>query len=1208
MCQKSPWYERWHRHPNRSTHHRRTAYSAGLVSLVAIAISALKYAAAVSVVASLAIHPNSALAAGKTWTTQSDWGDWTLSSTTATTNPGSIQLTSTSGGSSLAWSDVAAAPLNDYTAVWAADSTHVWFGVDVQPYIIYYNGSTFAQQTIPNTTTVNAIWGTSTSDVWAVANDGLIFHYNGTSWSLSGSPTVANLKAVWGAATNDVWVAGNSGWFAHYDGSSWTANQVSNTFAVNAMFGFSSTNIWAAGSDGNPYHYDGSSWTAYASPSIGALTGVWGSASDNVWFRSVDYMKGTNGLGGVGSWSPVENGLHDNSCTVSGNLWGFTSTDMWAPCKASAVLHNGGSGWATVSTPAGTVIRLHGASASDIWGITNGGDIYHYADTSSPIYSTSGTASITYTPAAGQQNDWTTASATTTTPTNTTLTLEYSADNSNWFSSLGSVPSSTSLYIRASLGTSDTAITPTLDALTVSYDAITATSTAPTSGSSIRFNSTSATTNITWSATGTAGVDHIRLQYSTNGGSSWSDITGATNLDKSTTSFSWNMPDISSSTVQTKILLETASNTALASSTSGNFTLDYDTTAPTLTVTATTNNANTAQAKTGDVITISVSSNENLTAAPTVTVGGLSTSCTGSNTSFTCTRTVASSDVEGLLTVSATGTDLASNSSTDQTKHITIDHTAPIITVTTPSSNPATVSEASLTVRGTASDNVTLLSLTSSDRHTLTGTSLWEQPLTLTSGENTVTYTATDAAGNSTTLTLTITYTPVVATTVSAPTKPQNVRGQAKTGNITLTFTPPITGEAVRIWRSTSPNSVGDFLIESTAGQYVDEQVAADTTYYYTFVTVRQSDQVESGVVTVKTLYALAVTPTVKEKEVTPAPAPNTPITPPVITTAEPVALPAPVSSAIQQKTNSLEVIAPVAQAVVVPLTAAAIISTAPTVFAGSIQLLNELLSRFASGLANALQALAVFRRQKNVGKVLNRRSKQPVVGATVTIMDPASRRPIETQRTDSDGQYMFLSDPHQAYILAITAPDFLPQEIVVRGFNLHRIIRLGLPLENDTMGLLKRQRWERAFTVLNRSRVALLILGTAAWLLVISEYGGSLANYLLGAYYLIAWGLEGYISRFPKPIGVVTDKTTGQPLPQVVVRIFNATDNKLVATHITTTDGRFKALLQPGRYNISYSKNGYNPITNQGMVFTKTIHIIKVDAAMTRATDAITN
>ena len=73
---------------------------------------------------------------------------------------------------------------------------------------------------------INALGGTSASDVWAVGFG--IFHFDGSTWSdaapVRGAGTAFNAISV--VARDDVWAVGVNGRVAHYDGKAWSVEQI----------------------------------------------------------------------------------------------------------------------------------------------------------------------------------------------------------------------------------------------------------------------------------------------------------------------------------------------------------------------------------------------------------------------------------------------------------------------------------------------------------------------------------------------------------------------------------------------------------------------------------------------------------------------------------------------------------------------------------------------------------------------------------------------------------------------------------------------------------------------------------------------------------------------------------------------------------------------------------------------------------------------
>ena len=100
------------------------------------------------------------------------------------------------------------------------------------------------------------------------------------------------------------------------------------------------------------------------------------------------------------------------------------------------------------------------------------------------------------------------------------------------------------------------------------------------------------------------------------------------------------------------------------------------------------------------------------------------------------------------------------------TTALTPDTTNPSVTINSPTTNPTfSTSSSSLSISGSASDNVGVTQVTWSNNRggggSSTGTTSWTKTgITLSSGQNVITVTARDAAGNTAIDTLTVTYTP----------------------------------------------------------------------------------------------------------------------------------------------------------------------------------------------------------------------------------------------------------------------------------------------------------------------------------------------------------------------------------------------------------------------------------------------------------------
>jgi len=148
---------------------------------------------------------------------------------------------------------------------------------------------------------------------------------------------------------------------------------------------------------------------------------------------------------------------------------------------------------------------------------------------------------------------------------------------------------------------------------------------------------------------------------------------------------------------------------------------------------------------------------------------------------------------QNVLTVTAR--DAAGNTSTDS---ITVtytppDTTPPVVSITSPTSNSTTtVQTTPINIGGTSSDAVGVTQVTwTNDRGgsgTASGTTSWSVTgVALQSGQNVISVTARDAAGNTSSDTLTVTYNPdttAPAVTITAPTSNATLATQSPSINL----------------------------------------------------------------------------------------------------------------------------------------------------------------------------------------------------------------------------------------------------------------------------------------------------------------------------------------------------------------------------------------------------------------------------------------
>ena len=171
----------------------------------------------------------------------------------------------------------------------------------------HWDGTSWTQQTTPFATplglTMNAIAGSSPSDIWIVGKSSssgyhnrvthsVILHYDGTAWSTVAIPDTGGLADIAALSPADAWALGTDGHVLHWDGTAWTINAQFNGGA--ALVAASATNVWVAGIYVNSTlavaHYNGSAWTTATAPSgIDKVTAGAALSTGAVWFAGLQW-------------------------------------------------------------------------------------------------------------------------------------------------------------------------------------------------------------------------------------------------------------------------------------------------------------------------------------------------------------------------------------------------------------------------------------------------------------------------------------------------------------------------------------------------------------------------------------------------------------------------------------------------------------------------------------------------------------------------------------------------------------------------------------------------------------------------------------------------------------------------------------------------------------------------------------------------------
>ncbi|MCX6779884.1 MAG: hypothetical protein NT034_01750, partial [Candidatus Magasanikbacteria bacterium] len=243
------------------------------------------------------------------------------------------------------------------------------------------------------------------------------------------------------------------------------------------------------------------------------------------------------------------------------------------------------------------------------------------------------------------------------------------------------------------------------------------------------------------------------------------------------------------------------------------------------------------------------------------------------------------------------------------------------------------------------------------------------------------------------------------------------------------------------------------------------------------------------------------------------------------------------------------------------------------------------------------LQPVLILGRGKREkwGSVYNSLSKLPVDLAMVRLINAQTNKIMQTKVTSSDGRYFFVVNTGK-YRLEVKKGNFLFPSGLLKDFQVDgqksdiyhgeeiavsakgTVITANIPL--DPLGqIIKTPRKLLLIKALRRIQNVVSWLGlivTGVTLYISPKW----YMWLLLATHLAMTFVFKRLSKAPaaKGWGIVYDENNKKPLSNVVARLFDSKFNKLVATEVTSADGKYYFVAGENQYYISYDHEGYQP------------------------------
>ncbi|MDW7773481.1 MAG: 6-bladed beta-propeller [Desulfobulbaceae bacterium] len=199
----------------------------------------------------------------------------------------------------------------------------------------------------------------------------------GRTWTVVSQFEGISLNGIWGSSNSDIFAVGDSGLIFHFDGANWN-DESTDPVNLNGIRGTSAADVLAVGDNGLILHYDGENWTG-STPFADTLYSVWCANAANC------YAVGDNTTilagSGKGSWIPDCPDYIEDIGTLYG-IWGTSESDVYAVGDGGAILHNNGSGWEPIDSGVTTTLfGIWGSSADNIFAVGQNGTILHYKGT-----------------------------------------------------------------------------------------------------------------------------------------------------------------------------------------------------------------------------------------------------------------------------------------------------------------------------------------------------------------------------------------------------------------------------------------------------------------------------------------------------------------------------------------------------------------------------------------------------------------------------------------------------------------------------------------------------------------------------------------------------------------------------------------------------------------------------------------------------------
>jgi len=267
------------------------------------------------------------------------------------------------------WRAMDSGTATDLRGVCGSSSSDI-FAVGENGTTVYYDGESWRLVGSGTTDILRGVWYSSSGFI-AGGWKGTVIHYNGSGWNRVNSGTTYDMYNVGGTAI-DTYVVGSDNHIVHYDGRDWRLENTQTPAHLYSIWASSATDVFAVGYGGTIIHYDGTGWTQMDSGTTTPLHGIWGSSASDVFAVGGD---GTILHYNGSTWNQVTSGAK----ILLRAVWGRSSSDVFAVGGEGTILHYDGNIWSPMDSGTGIALWAIWGNSTDIFVVGNNGTILHYA-------------------------------------------------------------------------------------------------------------------------------------------------------------------------------------------------------------------------------------------------------------------------------------------------------------------------------------------------------------------------------------------------------------------------------------------------------------------------------------------------------------------------------------------------------------------------------------------------------------------------------------------------------------------------------------------------------------------------------------------------------------------------------------------------------------------------------------------------------------